>query len=87
MDPITLHVLDRLIQWLVIPLVMWVVWLNKQSNKHDKEIYKILTVLEERNKTRDEDLNRQQEATRQLHEAIEKLSLRLDRLLENLENK
>lgn len=87
MDPMTIYLLDRIIQWLVIPLLMGFVWLSKQSSKHDKEIYKILTILEERNKMRDEDLKRNQEVQNNLYLSMEKLSTRIDNLLENLEKK
>ena len=80
MDPITIMTLDRIVQWLVIPILMGIVFLYKQSNMHDREILRILTILEERNRRRDEDKKETEDTNRQLRKAIELLTSKIDAL-------
>jgi ribosomal protein L29 len=65
-DPEIWPLLDRVIQWLVIPAIgaWWMLsrevsrhatTMSEGFGKHDKEILRILTILEERNGQRQED--------------------------------
>lgn len=76
--------LDRVMQWLVIPAAI-VAWqyarglnarqsvLEKQLGETQSEIKRILTILEERQKRRDEDRTEVAEAVRELRGAIQSL--------------
>lgn len=83
MDPLTLMLADRVVQWLVIPLLLGFVYLYKQNNQHDKEILRILTILEERNRRRDEDMLNTEKTHEKLYGAIEKLTSRIENLLDH----
>lgn len=87
MDPLTIAILDRVVQWLVLPLLVGYVYLSRQVTTQDKEILRILTILEERNKIRDEDLARNQNSVNKLFGAIEKLTDRLDSFITSFEDR
>lgn len=80
MDPDVWVVLDRLMQWLIIPAAGAVWWLTNRMGSMDREILRILTVLEERNSRRSEDREETAAAFKQLREAIQKLTEKIDTL-------
>jgi hypothetical protein len=98
MDPSTLIVLDRIMQWLIIPAIVFTWRLNSKQNTQETEIKRILTILEERDKRRVEDnqerdkrrLEDREDSVRaiaRLETAISSIGSKLDRFLEELRNK
>ena len=86
--------LDRLVQWIIIPLVIFVYQTSRMNEKrhtsHEKtfirmegENTRILSILEERQKQRDEDKELERQAIVRLTEATEKLNARLDTIIMN----
>lgn len=71
-------VVDRVMQWAIAPAlgVMW--WLNTRTSTLEREIMRILTVLDERNKRRDEDRADMVVALSGLQKTIDKLDHRLE---------
>lgn len=78
MEPELWTVLDRLMQWLIIPAAAGMWFLNTSVSKHDREILRILTILEERNHRRDEDRDDNKAAFEKLYTAIEHLTEKID---------
>ena len=54
-DPELWSILDRLMQWLILPAIAFLWAMNGRLSSHDREILRILTILEERNSRRDEE--------------------------------
>ena len=71
-------VADRVIQWLVLPLLIGWWHLIKRMDGADREILRIVTMLEERAQRRTEDRDEQERAVSRLTAAIEKLEAKLD---------
>lgn len=80
MDADIWMLVDRLMQWLILPAV-GVLWaMNGRVSKQEKEILRILTILEERNHRRDEDREDTSKIFARLYEAIESLSTKIDKI-------
>ena len=75
------EVLDKIIQWLIIPLVVVAYNLYQRVNSQEKEILRILTILEERERRRNEDRETELSANKSLKESIDKLSAKLDDIM------
>lgn len=82
-------VLDRLIQWIIIPVAVVIYSHNKRHNEHEKKFIRmegenarILSILEERQKQRDADKKSEDATFKSLAEAVTKLNERLDALFE-----
>jgi len=75
-------IISSLTQWLVIPAIAVIWGLNKRQSAQEKEILRILTILEERDKRRSEDREDASEVFVTLRAAIEKLSDKIDHILE-----
>ena len=75
------EVLDKIIQWLIIPLVAVAYNLYQRVNSQEKEILRILTILEERERRRNEDRETELSANKSLKESIDKLSAKLDDIM------
>ena len=73
--------LDKIIQWLIIPVVAVAYNLYQRVNSQEKEILRILTILEERERRRNEDRETELSANRSLKESIDKLSSKLDDIM------
>lgn len=73
-------VADRVIQWLVLPLLVGWWHLIKRMDGADREILRIVTMLEERANRRLEDRDEQERAIAALTRAIEKLEAKIDKL-------
>jgi L-lactate utilization protein LutB len=95
-DPNLWSILDRLMQWLILPAVAFIWAMNGRVSAHDREILRILTILEERNARRDEervDLAKvidQLEAHRKedkddMAKAVNRLETVLDKLSDKIE--
>jgi hypothetical protein len=77
-----IEVLDRMVQWLIIPAIAFGWALNKRVSLHESEIQRIVTILEERERHRDRDRAADREVIRELKGAIDKLNDRLDHIVE-----
>ena len=75
------EVLDKIIQWLIIPLVVVAYILYQRVNSQEKEILRILTILEERERRRNEDRETELSANKALKESIDKLNTKLDDMM------
>lgn len=81
-------VLDRIIQWIVIPIGV-ILWNHsKKHTEHEKtfirmegENKRILAVLEERATQRDEDRKQERETLSRLTDTVDKLNDRLDAMI------
>ena len=80
MEPSFWLVADRVMQWLVLPGfgVLW--WLVQRQTSSEREILRILTILEERNVRRSEDQTANLNAISKLEAAIEKLADKIERM-------
>lgn len=74
------HILNVLIQYLVLPAVIMIWQHEKRLGGHDKEILKALTILDERNKRRDEDREEVASILRDLRTEIARLAERIEKL-------
>lgn len=75
--------IDRLIQWLIIPAIV-VLWsLHSRQNESERHILRLMTIMEERDKQYQADNRHAEGAFNSLKEVIEKLSERMDRFLEH----
>jgi ribosomal protein L29 len=79
--------IDRLIQWLILPAIAWLWALQTRATDTERsilrvegEIARLLTVLEERERRRVEDREEFAEAVKELKAAITGLSAKLDQL-------
>jgi hypothetical protein len=81
MTEIDFAVIDRLVQWLIIPAIAFIWALQGRVGKSEREILRILTILEERNVRRDEDRQDSAKTVALLHEAITKLNDKLDLIM------
>jgi len=68
-----------------VPAVVVIWQLNGRISRQEREILRILTILEERERRRDEDREDNAQIFKNLHAAIETLSVKIDRLHENYE--
>lgn len=83
MEPDIWMVMDRVMQWLILP-ALGVIWaINTRIGKHEKEILRIMTILEERNRRREEDREDVSATFKQLREAITALAEKIDNLADN----
>ena len=73
--------LDKIIQWLIIPVVAVAYNLYQRVNSQEKEILRILTILEERERRRNEDRETELSANKALKESIDKLNTKLDDMM------
>ena len=80
-DPEFWTVLDRVVQWLIIPALVAAWYLNRRVDSQEREILRILTILEERNQRRSEDREDSAAAFTALRGAIERLSSKIDEIL------
>lgn len=81
-SPDVLALIDALIQYIVLPAAA-ILWShNRRINRIDAEILRILTVLEERATARTQDLEVQERATKALNEAVQRMTERIDRFIE-----
>lgn len=72
--------LDRLVQWLILPAIA-VIWsMNNRLSMHDREILRILTILEERDHRRGEDREDWQVTVKTLREATQVLAEKISRM-------
>ena len=81
-DPDIWTIADRVMQWLILPGLAAIWWLVQRQNTSEREILRILTILEERNERRLEDRARSDEAVDRLQYSIMTLSEKLDRFIE-----
>jgi len=84
MDPGLWEIVDRVMQWLIVPGIVMVWWLNQRQSTLDREILRILTILEERNSRRSEDRETDAASYRRLQASIDSLAEKLDRFIEAL---
>jgi hypothetical protein len=77
-----LPMINAIMQWLIVPAVVVIWQLNGRISRQEREILRILTILEERDKRRNEDRENNSEIFKNLHAAIETLSVKIDRLHE-----
>lgn len=70
--------LDKVIQWLVIPALAVAYNLYQRVNSQEKDILRILTILEERERRRTEDREVEISTAKALKDSIEKLSAKID---------
>lgn len=93
-EPELWPILDRVMQWLIIPAIAALWALHAKLNASDsinaarhsdaeKNILRLMTILEERDKQRQNDNRHAEKAFSDLQEVIEKLSERLDRFMEH----
>lgn len=82
-----LPLLDRLVQWMVIPAILMLLTHNRRHNEADKKFIKqegvierILSVLEVRQEQRLEDQRREGKEIARLSAAIDKLSDKIDHM-------
>jgi hypothetical protein len=80
-----LPIVNAAMQWLIVPAVVVIWQLNGRISRQEREILRILTILEERDKRRNEDRENNSEIFKNLHAAIETLSAKIDRLHEHYE--
>ena len=81
MEPEIWMALDRLMQWLVIPAVVIAWHVLGRVNNHEKDILRILTMLEERNARRAEDREDTTAAIKSVHAEVVGLGSRIERAL------
>jgi len=77
-----LPMINAIMQWLIVPAVVVIWQLNGRISRQEREILRILTILEERERRRDEDREDNAQIFKNLHAAIETLSVKIDRLHE-----
>jgi hypothetical protein len=80
-----LPVINAVMQWLIVPSVVVIWHLNGRISRQETEILRILTILDERERRRDEDREDNSQIFKNLHAAIETLSAKIDRLHEHYE--
>lgn len=73
--------LDKIVQWLILPIIAIAYNLYQRVNSQEKEILRILTILEERERRRNEDRETELSANKALKEAIDKLNSKIDDIL------
>jgi hypothetical protein len=71
---------DRLMQWLIVPGVVVIWWLTQRQSEIEREVLRIITILEERNVRRTEDQAANLSAIAELKAAIDKLTDKIDRM-------
>lgn len=76
------NLVDRLLQYVVIPALAWVWALQKQTTNHEKILLRIETMLDERQRHRDEDKKEFAEAIRGLNDTIKELRADIVRVAE-----
>lgn len=75
-------IVQSLVQWLVIPAIV-IIWnISKRQTQQEKEILRILTIIEERDKRRTEDRDSNMEVFQALRASIEKLHDKIDHIAE-----
>ena len=85
-DPITLDwtLMDRLLQYVIIPALAWMWALHRQAAQQDREILRIVTMLEEREKhritEREETAKLRESDKREMTEAIRDLKATISEL-------
>ena len=84
-------ILDRVIQWVILPILAIIYSHNKQHNEHEKKFIKlegdnarILSILEERQKQQEDNRVVDRANAKTLAEAINRLNSRLDHEYEAL---
>jgi len=80
---IPVEVLNLLIQWLILPAIMWVWTHERRINGLERDIIKTLTILEERNKRRDEDKMEVADLMKELRNEIARLGQRIEKIIES----
>jgi hypothetical protein len=80
MPPFDFSVINGLLQWVVAPALVWIWSHERRLASGEREILKLLTILEERNKQRDNDKIAEAEVLRDLRDQIKRLADKLDRL-------
>lgn len=89
------NVLNALIQWIILPAIAWLWAIHGRVSAHekatserfgaqDKEIIRLLTILEEREKARATLRQGEIDAIAELHKAIKSMNERLDHLSESI---
>ena len=82
LTPDLLVVLDRLVQWVILPAAAMLFAHNRRINRIDAEILRILTILEERANARTEDREAERATFNDLKAALDRLTDRLDRTVD-----
>lgn len=77
-DPEVWSILDRLMQWLILPAIAFIWAMNVRVSTHDREILRILTILEERNARHEGEKVEWAKVVTRLEAAVEKLSNKID---------
>lgn len=83
-DPL---MLEAIAQYLVIPVLAWLWVHDRKLAAQDREIAKLIVILEERNSRRSEDREEFHQSVKKLHEAIERLDQKLGRETIELPNR
>lgn len=78
------NLLNAFIQWVVIPLVVLAWRHNDRLAGHDKDITKVVTIIEQQEVTRVELRRYEVEAIQQLASTVAKLDARIDELSKEL---
>jgi hypothetical protein len=73
-------ILDRMMQWLILPAIA-VIWnVSNRTTKTEQEVLRILTILEERNARHNDEKINTAELFKELRSSIDKLTDKLDKL-------
>jgi len=74
------HTLNAIIQYLIVPAIVWLWAHDKRLDAHDREITKLVTILQEREKAAQANVKREADAMSELRDIMTKMSDRLDAL-------
>jgi len=74
------HTLNAIIQYLIVPAIVWLWAHDKRLDAHDREITKLVTILQEREKQQAANVKREADAMSELRDIMTKMSDRLDAL-------
>lgn len=74
------HTLNAIIQYLIVPAIVWLWAHDKRLDAHDREITKLVTILQEREKAAQANIQREADAMSDLRDIMAKMSDRLDAL-------
>lgn len=77
-DPGLWQIIDRVMQWLILPGLAGVAHLLYRQNQQDKEILRLATIMEERNARRDDDRAQLLSAIANLQAAINAVDAKLE---------
>ena len=75
-----LPVIHSVLQWVVAPALVWLWTHERRLASGEREILRLLTIIDERHKQRDEDRQAEAEILRDLRDQIRRLADKLDKL-------